>query len=230
MHLNRLYSGIKQLQYNFKYKPSELEAVLLKTIKKNSLKKGIIRLIVSRGDLKELNFRSKSKSNLFVLVKDIPQTPAIPVKIMFLPASNFNQREGTDILKTLSYSGNIQAIKEAEKNLIFEPIFYNDHKEIKEGATKNIFFIKDNCIFTPPLSLGILDGIMRNIILDTAKKLGLNQKNNKIKIDSIFDYDEMFLSSSVDGPMPCTYKNYKSDYAICNKIKDRIVHLYETNF
>ena len=229
-HLDRLFTSVEQLRYNFKYNYSHLENIIFQIIEKNKLESGIIRIIVSRGNLKALNFSKSTTPNLYVLVKNLPDPVALPVKIMLLPASEFNQREGNNILKTLSYAGNIQALKEAEKHSIFEPVFYNENNEIKEGATKNIFFIKDNKIFTPSLSLGILKGVMREIILDVANQLGIKHIKKSISTLDIHNFDEIFLSSSIVGPMPCTYENYKSTYSICKQIKDEIGHLYKINF
>ena len=229
-HLDRLLSGIRQLRYDFKYNRYEIEKNIFQAIKKNHFKKGIARIIVSRGSLEALDFRKSTQSNLYILIKDLPEFPNLPVEIMLLPSEKYNQRKGVNILKMLSYAGNIQALKEAEKHSVYEPIFYNHKNIIKEGATKNIFFIKDNFIYTPSLSLGVLDGVMRGVILETAKSLGIKRKKQSILIDDIKDFDEIFLSSSVVGPMPCTYKNYNSSYLICNQIKDEIDHLYKIKF
>ena len=229
-HLDRLFSGISQLRYNLRYTRHEIEKIVFQAIKKNQLERGIVRVIVSRGSLEALDFRKPTQSNLYILLKDLPELPKLPVEIMLLPSEKFNQRKGTNILKMLSYAGNIQALKEAEKHSIFEPIFYDEQKNIKEGATKNIFFVKDNFIYTPSLSLGVLDGIMRGVVIEAASRLGIKQKKQSIAIGDIKDFDEMFLSSSVVGPMPCTYKNYQSNYSICNQIKDEIAHLYKIKF
>ena len=229
-HLDRLLSGAKQLRYNLKYNRSEIEKIVFQAIEKNHLKKGIARIIISRGSLEVLDFRRSTQSNLYILLKDLPKLPNLPVEIMLLPSEKYNQREGVNILKMLSYAGNIQALNEAEKHSVFEPIFYNHKNIIKEGATKNIFFIKDNFIFTPSLSLGVLDGIMRGVIIETANSLGIKRKKQSILKDDIKDFDEIFLSSSVVGPMPCTYKNYYSNYSICNQIKDEIDNLYKIKF
>tara|TARA_B100000214_G_C23931352_1_gene610918 strand:+ start:475 stop:1305 length:831 start_codon:yes stop_codon:yes gene_type:complete len=229
-HLDRLLSGAKQLRYNLKYNRSEIEKIVFQAIEKNHLKKGIVRIIISRGSLELLDFRRSTQSNLYILLKKLPKLPNLPVEIMLLPSEKYNQREGVNILKMLSYAGNIQALNEAEKHSVFEPIFYNHKNIIKEGATKNIFFIKDNFIFTPSLSLGVLDGIMRGVIIETANSLGIKRKKQSILKDDIKDFDEVFLSSSVVGPMPCTYKNYHFNYSICNQIKDEIDNLYKIKF
>ena len=51
----------------------------------------------------------------------------------------------------MNYIGNMKAKKDANKNGVFEPVFYNKNKIITECAIRNIFFIKSNKLYTPSL-------------------------------------------------------------------------------
>ncbi len=51
-----------------------------------------------------------------------------------------------------------------------EVLFINVHDELAEGAVSNLFWVKDNKLYTPSLNTGILNGITRRKIIDYAEK------------------------------------------------------------
>ena len=99
--------------------------------------------------------------------------------------------------KTLNYGDCIMEKRHARKSGIDEPVFLNTKGEIAEGATTNVFFVKNKEIFTPPLSCGLLPGIIREYLLHTFK---IQEKI--ILPEDVTKYDEMFLTNSLLGIMP----------------------------
>ena len=81
--------------------------------------------------------------------------------------------------------GNMLAIRDAQNEGVFEPIFYNEDNIITEGAIRNIFFIKNNIIYTPNLNLGILDGVTRTKVLKLGKKLNYQIEESMINNNDI---------------------------------------------
>lgn len=99
--------------------------------------------------------------------------------------------------KTLNYGDCIMEKRRAQRSGIDEPVFLNTKGEISEGATTNVFFIKDKQIITPPLSCGMLPGIIREYLLKTYEI-----KEQVVLPEDIIKYDEMFLTNSLLGIMP----------------------------
>ena len=109
-------------------------------------------------------------------------------------------RNETSVLtyhKTLNYGDNILEKRKSKKNNYDEPIFLNSKGEITEGATTNIFFIKDKKIYTPRLSCGLLNGTLRKYIL-----LNYEVTEKKIYLNEVDTYDEIFVTNSLLGVMP----------------------------
>lgn len=50
-----------------------------------------------------------------------------------------------------------------------ESLFLNEHGELCEGTITNIFLAYENTLHTPPLSCGLLPGILRTYLLDTGQ-------------------------------------------------------------
>ncbi|MGN0334599.1 MAG: aminotransferase class IV [Lachnospiraceae bacterium] len=99
--------------------------------------------------------------------------------------------------KTLNYGDSLMEKRLAHSRGVDEPVFLNMKGVIAEGATTNVFFVKNNRIFTPPVSSGILPGIMRAYICET------NQVHEtEIEPEDIVQFEEMFLTNSLLGVMP----------------------------
>nr|WP_229416915.1 aminodeoxychorismate synthase component I [Massilia eburnea] len=58
------------------------------------------------------------------------------------------------------------AWKAADAQGAFDKLFFNERGELTEGGRSNVFIRKDGLWITPPLSTGILPGVMRAVILD----------------------------------------------------------------
>ncbi len=83
-----------------------------------------------------------------------------------------------------------------------EGLITNEDGYITEGLISNIFFIKDNEIFTPKISLGLIDGIMRRKIIEKLISIGYKVSCVEIKTSKIMEYDSAFLTNCIFGIMP----------------------------
>lgn len=77
----------------------------------------------------------------------------------------------------------------------FDVIFFNEKNEITEGSITNIFVFKNNKIFTPPLSAGILPGIYRNHFI----KNNIIAGEKKLYQQDLLEADKIVLTNSVRG-------------------------------
>lgn len=99
--------------------------------------------------------------------------------------------------KTLNYGDCILEKRRAAALGIHEPIFLNTRGQITEGATSNVFFIRQGKLVTPPLSCGMLPGIVRCHILSIYEV-----REEIILPEEVPEYEEMFLTNSLLGIMP----------------------------
>jgi len=217
-HIKRILSGLKLIKLNHHYNSNILLLLLQKIIKKNLLKNGIIRIMITRGDLS----KKRIKPNIYISIKHFYNIPQKPVKVILFNEKKFPIIRFTPAIKSLNYIGNMLAKKECEKQGYFEPIFYNENNIITECAIRNIFFIKDKTLITPSLDLGILSGVMRNTILSIAKKINLNILEDHIKIDEINLMDEAFISSTGIGLLPCYWDNWNSKFETTIELKKEL--------
>lgn len=101
---------------------------------------------------------------------------------------------------------------------IDEMLHYNEEGHLTEGIYTNVFFVKDNVLYTPAINCGILPGISRQVILETAKKLDITVKIGYYSSSDISQADEMFLSNALIKLVPvktCDDIHFNMN---CNKI------------
>lgn len=120
--------------------------------------------------------------------------------------------------KTINYLENIIEKNIAISEGINEPIFANEKGEVTEGATTNIFIIKDNIIYTPSISCGLLNGTVRQWVIDNY-----NVVEGVISIKELKEADEVFVTNSILGIMKViSFEEIKySDTIIINKIVEK---------
>jgi para-aminobenzoate synthetase/4-amino-4-deoxychorismate lyase len=84
---------------------------------------------------------------------------------------------------------------EAQANGFDDMLFLNERDEITEGAISNIFIRRTGRIFTPPLSSGVLPGVFRRHLLETAT----GAEEHVLKLADLESADAVFLCNSVRG-------------------------------
>lgn len=93
-------------------------------------------------------------------------------------------------------------------------ILLNDDKNVVEVLNGNIFMKVGNIIYTPPISDGCLNGIMRKQIIALIKKMeGYECIEKSISPFDLQKSDELFLTNVITGIQPIT-KYRKKEYGI----------------
>ncbi len=61
------------------------------------------------------------------------------------------------------------ALEKIRRGEVFDEIFLNENGEIAEGARSNVFVRLEGVLYTPPLACGLLNGILRQKLLDEGR-------------------------------------------------------------
>lgn len=80
-------------------------------------------------------------------------------------------------------------------NEVYEVLLVNNEGFITEGSRSNVFFIKNNVIFTAPDNL-VLIGVTRNKVIETIKELGVPLVMHAVHENDIYDCDAAFLTGT----------------------------------
>ena len=208
-HLDRLFHSMKILKYDIQFDSEYIKEALKKTITRNCLsgKDAYLKIIVTRGIHRgELHFRGKYRTNLIIITDALNEYP------------EKDYTEGTKIIsssirrtslgnplyshKLLNYFENLFAKDEAHHNEAQEAIFLTEDHLVLEGASSNIFYVKRNTVYTPPLTQNILPGITRQTVIDICTENRIRVRQIKIHYRDLTNADEVFKTSSIAGIVP----------------------------
>jgi branched-chain amino acid aminotransferase len=77
-----------------------------------------------------------------------------------------------------------------------EALMRDADSNLAEGATSNLFFVRDGTLYTPSLDRPVLPGITRRIVLELADEEGIPTAEASYEPDDLRDADEAFLTNS----------------------------------
>lgn len=98
-------------------------------------------------------------------------------------------------IKATSLLANVLLYQDALDQQCAETILIRDGYAI-EGATSNLFIVKDGVIITAPLSAWILGGITRDLVLNLARENQIPCEERLILEKELFSADEVWITSS----------------------------------
>ena len=104
--------------------------------------------------------------------------------------------------KVLSWAFNLNWYQEAHELGFGEVVLLNEHDEVAECTSANIFAAFGNDVFTPPLESGCLPGITRELLLEEIRVDGVVASERRLTLGDLADADEVFITSSTRDLMP----------------------------
>jgi len=204
-HYQRILNGMSLLKMDLQSLPSAaiLERQITSLIQKNRLFHDVrTRLTIFRED-GGLYTPSSNKVNYLIEVSPL-KTNAYELNSKGLLIDIFE-----DELKAISCFSQyktanallfvLAGLYKNEKG-VNDVLLLNTNKQIIEGLASNLFWIKDDAVYTPFRSSGCVDGIMRKQLLRIMKAKGWNiYEVGGTNYEELLDADEIFLSNAIQG-------------------------------
>lgn len=200
-HLDRLYDSAKSIMLNIPLSYEEMQEALIETIRRNQMKDGYIRLVVSRGagDL-GLDPRRSPHASVIIIVEKLSIYSEEMYRNGLKTISVSQRRNIPDALnpkiKSLNYLNNILVKIQANLADVGEAIMLNSQGYVAEGSADNIFIVKNDVIYTPPSYVGALEGITRLAIIQICERLGLKLKEEPFTLHDVYVADEVFFTGT----------------------------------
>jgi len=200
-HVQRLFCSAKSILLQIPLSPEEVARAVLETCRKNKVRDGYIRLVVTRG-VGTLGLNPHKCTDPSVII--------IADKIQLYPEELY--RRGLDIItvgttrnlhsalnpaiKSLNYLNNIMAKIEAINGGCEEALMLNAEGYVAECTGDNIFMVKGGQLLTPPLSAGALHGITRGVVMELARQNDMAVSEPNLTRYDFFNADECFLTGT----------------------------------
>jgi len=109
-----------------------------------------------------------------------------------------------------AYVNSVLATTEAHANGFDEAIILNQNGHVAEGATCNLFMVRNGKIITPPPSDNILEGLTRACIIDLARReLHMEVVERSIDRSELYICDELFLTGTAVEVAPITMVDHR---------------------
>ncbi|UOE94213.1 aminodeoxychorismate lyase [Alkalihalobacillus sp. LMS39] len=225
-HFQRLQKSLHQLGIAWSYDKKKVCATLDTLLCANGIKDAYVRWNVSAGvGPLGLHIGDYEEPTTIVYMKPIPSFMPTEKQAVLLQTRR-NSPEGKQRLKSHHYMNNILGKRELGQNNGDEGIFLTKEGYIAEGIVSNVFWVKDDILYTPSLETGILDGITRQFIFALAKKENVHVVEGCFFEDALLEADEMFITNSIQEIVKITMYNGKS-FSFYGGITEKLQKQYE---
>lgn len=86
-----------------------------------------------------------------------------------------------------------------KQNRLDEAIILNQQGFLCESISSNVFVVYDKQIYTPALSEGCIAGVMRNVVMKTAKANNISIIEAQISPEVLKEAEEVFITNATSG-------------------------------
>ena len=203
-HMSRLRETCDVLELEHGIGDDDLYRRIEDALAANELSDAYVRLSITRGvQPGKLTPQEPVDPTVVIIVKPLPrggsdgqpvyEGPATlqTVKTKRVPDTAIPARA-----KTHNYLNGILARLELRVSDADEAIMVDTDGHVAEGATSNLFFVRDNALRTPSLDGPVLPGITRRVVLDIADEEGIPVEDGQYTPDEIRNADEVFVTNS----------------------------------
>ena len=123
------------------------------------------------------------------------------VKLGYVENARFAANEFAGV-KILSWASNLTWVERAQFRGLDEVILLNEHGDVAECTSANIFASKGGEVWTPPLSAGCLPGITREVLLGEIHLPGITIVERRLTPAELEAADEVFITSTTRNLLP----------------------------
>lgn len=206
-HLKRLFDGLKALEISSPLTNEEWGDLCKKLVSLNEGDNQGIYIQVTRGSAPNRHhaFPKDTVPTIFAFTFEIPAVP-MPDKqsvTAYKVSSEQDLRWKRCQIKSTALLGNVLHFQHGVREGNKETILFNQHNELTEASSSNVFIVKDKVIVTPPLDNQILPGVTRHILLNVLREHSdFIIEERVITHQEVLDADEVWLTSSTKEVAP----------------------------
>lgn len=200
-HFERFFDGLNTLQFEVPdfFTPSFFTQKISQLLKKNRQDTNArVRLMAFRGDAGILR---TTNNYPHYIIETAPLEDKMGLNKNGLVIDIFpDVKKSCDRfsnVKSNNYLHSVMASLFAQQNNLDDAILLNTSGRVCETTIANLFIIKNNNIYTPPLSEGCVAGTMRRWMLEkfSQNRYSITEKN--ILIEDVLNADEVFLTNAI---------------------------------
>ena len=200
-HTERLFLSAKILDLDIDYTTNEIMEYTKQIVDKQKVVNGYIRPVVWRGSEKMAISAKTGKTNIAIATWPWPSyfSPEQILKGIKMSISDW-RRPPPNCAPINSKAAGLYMIcslskHKAESNGFDDALMLDYRDYIAEATGANIFFVKDNTLFTPKADC-FLNGITRKTVIQIAKNIGITVKEEFLELNFLSKCEEAFLTGT----------------------------------
>ncbi|MET1013235.1 MAG: aminodeoxychorismate lyase [Paenisporosarcina sp.] len=203
MHLERLKQALDEFHLRVELDVELIYEIVQKLNHRADGEDGYFRLNVSAGahDI-GLQPTEYQQPTVILFRKPLPISVRGREKTAVWLETRRNSPESITRHKSHHYANNVRARLELPSLAVHEGFFLTQSGHIAEGITSNIFWVREGALFTPSLDTGILAGITRSWIIESARSLGLEVIEGLFLPEELLQASEVFITNAVQEIVP----------------------------
>ncbi len=200
-HLERLCLSCERISLDLSMKDEEWKSILGELLIRNKLDDAGLRVTVTRGE-GELGIDPRLCAHPTVVVMAKPvvtyteQQQEQGMSLHLASVKRNPELAQSPQIKAISFLNNILAKQEAVQVGTDDALMLNMDGYVAECPTSNVFFVKNQRLYTPAVECGILKGITRDVVLELAAEQGVKVEEGFYSTQQLLEADECFITNT----------------------------------
>lgn len=163
-HLDRLKAGLAAIRINFDV--TVLHSMFQELLIANRCENCLLRVQITRG-IGGRGYLPEGRlfPTLLIETMNIPVPPTEPVSLMISKYQKISPQSLPVNFKLCQGLNSTLARMEAADNSCFDALLLDNDGNICETSSANIFWLKNNVLYTPSLECGVLGGSIRSAVI-----------------------------------------------------------------
>lgn len=200
-HLRRFATSARAIGLELPVDLGGVEKIVLETARAFDADDAYLRLVATRGvGGLGVDPTTCHEPRIFCIAADIDIFSAEQLRAGVAMATVSVRRPALDALdprvKSLNYLNNALAKQEAKLRGADEALVLNAAGHIAEASVANLFVVHRGALLTPPTTDGALDGITRDSVMQIARSLGREAREQTLSRVDLLRAEEAFLTGS----------------------------------
>jgi 4-amino-4-deoxychorismate lyase len=196
-HLERMQASAARLGVPW---PGGFEALAAEALAAAGKPDAVLRLYLTPG--REGSGRPVSMALVSGLPADLEERRARGLRLISLLGVRAEAPWLLGGVKSTSYAVNMAAESEARARGLDDAVFVRDDGIVLEGPVTNMWWRRGSTLYTPSLDLGILAGVTRAALIESAPGAGYEVAEGAYPLDELLGAEEAFTTSSVREVLP----------------------------
>jgi 4-amino-4-deoxychorismate lyase len=204
LHRERMRRGLTQLGIQF-LAGNELEAEIAR-VAALAPSLAILKIIVTRGTARR-GYAPQAQAVARRIVSLWPTTP-LPADviaqgaILNIARLRLPQPSPFAGLKHLNRLENVMAAADTMVDGGFEALMLDTSERLVSATAGNVFLVKNGALLTPGVDRVGVNGVMRQVVLREAARLGIPAHEQDLGMDEVASADAMFITNARIGVVP----------------------------